>query len=120
MDIIIGLIIIFLIPIITDFVEFSCYVKTAHNLVYILIKIAVYTLYPFFIVYFLDIVKMTWNDRDITENFAWLLFLGGIIALMFAKYKAMKYFGIKTIVYLLLVEIFYIPIILLTVMLYFW
>ena len=85
MDIIIGLIIIFLIPIITDFVEFSCYVKPARNLVYILIKTAVYILYPFFIVYFLDFVKMTWHNGDITENFAWLLFLGGIIALMFAK-----------------------------------
>ncbi len=120
MEILLGLFLIFLIPIITDFVEFSCYVKTAHNLVYILIKTVVYILYPFFIVYFLDFVKKTWHNGDTTENFAWLLFLGGIIAVMFAKYKAMKYFGIKTIVYLLLVEIFYIPIILLTIVLYFW
>ncbi len=120
MEILLGLIIIFLIPIITDFVEFSCYVKTTHNLIYILIKAAVYILYPFFIVYFLDFVKILWNDRDTTENFAWFLFFGGIIALLFAKYKVLKYFEIKTIVYLLLVEIFYIPIILITVVLYFW
>jgi hypothetical protein len=120
MEILLGLFIIFLIPIITDFVEFSCYVKASRNLIYIFIKTAVYILYPFFIVYFLDFVKMTWHNRDITENFAWFLFFGGIIALMFAKYKALKYFEIKTIVYLLLVEIFYIPIIYITVVIYFW
>jgi len=120
MEILLGLFLIFLIPIITDFVEFSCYVKTTHNLIYILIKTAVYILYPFFIVYFLDFVQMTWHNRDITENFACFLFFGGIIALLFAKYKALKYFGIRTIVYLLLVEIFYIPFILITAVLYFW
>ena len=120
MEILLGLFLIFLIPIITDFVEFSCYVKTTRNLIYILIKTAVYILYPFFIVYFLDFVQMTWHNRDLTENFAWFLFFGGIIVLLFAKHKALKYFGIKTIIYLLLVEIFYIPIILITVVLYFW
>jgi len=120
MEILLGLFLIFLIPIITDFIEFSCYIKTSRNLIYILIKTAVYILYPFFIVYFLDFVKILWNDRDTTENFAWLLFYGGIIALLFAKYKTLKYFGIKTIVFLLLVEIFYIPFLLITVVLYFW
>ena len=119
MQIIIGLIVILLIPIITDFVEFSCYIKTVHNLIYTLIKTAIYILYPFFIVYFLDFVSMHWHNRDITENFAWGLFYGGTITLMFAKYKVMKYFGKKTIVYLLLVEIYYIAILLLTILLYF-
>ena len=120
MEIILAIIVVVLILIITDVIELSCYISNYQNLIYTFLKIAFYILYPIFIVYFLDVVKILWHNRDTTENYAWLLFYGGMVALIFSKYKILKYFGLKNTLWLLMIELFYAPFILITILLYFW
>ena len=117
---VIAVFIIFSIPLITDFFELRRHISNNNNLIYTFIKTATYIFYPFFIVYFLDVVKILWHNRDTTENYAWLLFYGGMVALIFSKYKILKYFGLKNTLWLLMIELFYAPFILITILLYFW
>jgi len=119
--------IIFMIPIITDFLVLRKYASTHDTLFYTIGKIALYIAYPFFIIYFLDFIKVSdpnagWSDftspdalnQDVVEYVAWFLLVGGMTAILVAKYKLLNFFQVRNLAraWSLLLEIFYIPFIL--------
>ncbi len=109
----------FISPIVVDFIFLRKHTTLHDNLVYTFFKFAIYIVYPIFIVLFLKLIRSDFNYQT-AENIAWFLLVGGTISLYIAKYKALKIFGIKNPLWLLLVEVFYFPYILFAFLIALW
>ena len=116
---------IFITPIITDFLILRKQITLRDNLIYITTKTAVYIAFlflPIFIIHILHLLfilnpNASWNDNSsiyflnhYTVDYAfWFLFVGGILALLIIKSLALRYLNIKPNILLLLDEILYTP-----------
>ena len=125
---------VFIIPIVIDFLALRKTASLHDNLIYTLIKTALYIAYPFFIVYFIDYIKIPdpnaeWGgfinspyaiNQGLVDYVTLFLSIGGISSLFFAKYKVLRFFEVKHVVLLCFVEFFYIPFLLVALLLALW
>jgi hypothetical protein len=88
-------------------------------LLYTFFKLAIYIAYPIFVVLFLKLIRHDFNCQT-AENVAWFLLVGGVVSLLIAKYKTLKFFGFKNPFWLLLVEVLYFPYILFAFLIALW
>ncbi len=100
--------IIFIIPIITDFIALRKHASLHDKLFYSFFKLTIYIAYLIFIVLFLEFIRNDFNHQ-IAENTAWVLLVGGMASLLIAKHKTLRFFGINNPLWLLIVEVLYFP-----------
>ncbi len=114
-----SIFVLFIIPIITDFIALRKHASLHDKLFYTSFKLTIYIAYLIFIVLFLKLIRNNFNYQ-IAENTAWVLLVGGVASLLIAKYKALRFFGINNPLWLLLVEILYFPYILFALLIALW
>jgi len=116
---------VFITPIITDFLILRKQITLRDNLIYTATKTVAYIAFlflPNFMIYILKLVfilnpNASWNDNSsiyflnhYTVDYAfWFLFVGGMIGLLIIKYLALRHLKIKQNILLLFDEIFYTP-----------
>ena len=116
------LFILFTTPIIADFNKLKKHISLHDNVIYTGAKTIIYLSYPFFIGFFINTIRIhdpnaNWGgfgtpdalNQDVVEYVAWFLFIGGIAALMYAKYRIFQFFEVKIPIVYLLLELFYVP-----------
>ena len=127
---------IFALPIITDFLILRKQTTLHDNLIYTTLKTVIYITFLFLPIFIIHILKFiyivnpnaSWDDNTsiyflnhyTVDYTLWLLFIGGMAVLLFAKSIALQYLDIKQNVLLLLDEVFYAPFLFITVFLALW
>ncbi len=125
--------ILFTTPIIADFNKLKKHISLHDNVIYTGIKTLIYIGYPYFFVFFISIIRIPdpnaeWGDfcspdalnQDVVEYVAWFLFIGGIAALMYAKYRIFQFFEVKLPIVYLLFELFYAPFVFMAMVIALW
>ena len=127
---------IFITPIITDFLILRKQITLRENLIYTATKTIVYIAFlflPIFMIYILHLLfilnpNASWNDNSsiyflnhYTVDYTfWFLFVGGMLTLLIIKSLALRYLNIKQNILLLLDEIFYAPFLLVVIFFSLW
>ena len=122
---ILAVFLVFVTPIITDFLILRKQITLRDSLIYTATKTIVYIAFlflPIFIIHILHLLfilnpNASWNDNSsiyflnhYTVDYAfWFLFVGGMLTLLIIKSLALRYLEIKQNILLLFDEIFYAP-----------
>ena len=125
--------ILFTTPIFADFNKLKKNISLHDNVIYTSAKTIIYLGYPFFIGFFINIIRIAdpnaeWGDfcspdalnQDVVEYVAWFLFIGGIAVLMYVKYRIFQFFEVKIPIVYLLFELFYAPFVFAAVVIALW
>jgi hypothetical protein len=117
--------VLFITPIITDFLILRKQITLRDSLIYTATKTVVYIAFLFLPIFIIDILHLlfilnpnaSWNDNSsiyflnhYTVDYTfWFLFFGGMLALIIIKSLALRYLKTKPNILLLFNEIFYAP-----------